>query len=100
MRKLPPFLLLCCRPDCNVRAYQPLFAGTMGTMDFAGSGVVHMVRGPAGFLLSVIHASRARNMAPVAAAGCLENCCPSLAAAAVGERVAWGSASVLRCLAL
>lgn len=36
--------LLPCRPDCSTRAFQPLFAGTMGTMDFAGSGVVHMVR--------------------------------------------------------
>ncbi|KAI3424104.1 hypothetical protein D9Q98_009465 [Chlorella vulgaris] len=38
------------RPDCSVEKEEPLISGTMGVMDFAGSGVVHMVGGGASLM--------------------------------------------------
>ncbi|KAL4459131.1 hypothetical protein ABPG75_013996 [Micractinium tetrahymenae] len=41
-------------PDCSTGGYQPLFSGTMGVMDFAGSGVVHMVGGGAALVGAIL----------------------------------------------
>jgi ammonia channel protein AmtB len=38
----PGWLSAFRRPDCSLETEEPLISGTMGVMDFAGSGVVHM----------------------------------------------------------